>query len=102
MNGRPPPAPVPRSVSAAALELARTLQRLGASPHARAVLRGLEHALPDAAAQVRQALADPPAVVGRVFARMAADATAERGEVDRALAHGIARALGTIVKGPPR
>jgi hypothetical protein len=85
-------------VSAAALELARTLRALGDSPQGRAVLRGLELALPEAAAQVREVLDNPRAATGQLFARVVADATAERGEVDRALARGIARALGKLGK----
>jgi hypothetical protein len=79
---------------AAALELARSLRALGDDPKARLVLRGLEAALPEAAALVRGALEDPAGALGAMAQPMVDAAAAELADADRTIAVGIAKALG--------
>jgi hypothetical protein len=76
------------------LELARTLKGLTESPGGRAVLRGLEAALPDTAARVREALADPAGTLGEMVAPLAQAAKDELADADRTIASGLARAFG--------
>jgi hypothetical protein len=91
--GTPRPMPLPPEVQTAAAELARSLARMGDKPQARAVLAGLEAALPQAAGEIRAALADAPGTLGRVLGNMARAAVADAVDADNALAKGIARAL---------
>lgn len=88
------PPRVPRSAAAAAADLARTLRELASKPATRAVLRGLEAALPEASSLVRGAIEDPGGTLGEMLAPMAEAAAAELAEADRAIAAGFARALG--------
>lgn len=70
------------------------LLELGDKPAGKAVLRGLEAALPEASALVREALADPAGTIGEMVAPMAQAAADELADADRTIANGIARALG--------
>jgi hypothetical protein len=91
-----PPMP-PNSARTAAVELARTLRDLASRPAAQSVLRGLEAAMPEAAAQVRAALEDPAGTLGEMLAPMASAAADELAETDRVIAAGLARAFGSGV-----
>jgi hypothetical protein len=70
------------------------LRELGSHPAGKTVLSGLEAALPEAAALVRGALADPAATLGAMAQPMVDAAAAELADADRTIATGIAKALG--------
>jgi hypothetical protein len=101
MNDRKPyTPPTLTDLGADALKLAARLRELGESPAGRALIRGLEHALPEASGEVRAALADPAATLGALLQTMTRPAAGELADSDRAIARGLARALGRgLVRG---
>lgn len=95
--------PTLQNLSADVVRVAARLRELGESPGGRAVLRGLERALPEASAEVRAALADPAAALGSLIEMLARPAVDDLADSDRALAKGLARALGRgIARGGKR
>ena len=89
--------------SKAAAELARgirALREMKDHPAARLALRGLEAALPEASALVREAMADPAGTLGELVAPLVSAGVDELAEADRTIAAGLARAFGRgLVRG---
>lgn len=86
--------PTLQNLSEDVLRLAARLRQLGESPGGRAVIRGLERALPEASAEVRAALDDPAAALGGLLEVLARPAVDDLADSDRAIARGLAKALG--------
>jgi hypothetical protein len=86
--------PTLTNLSADVVKLAARLRELGETPAGRALIRGLEHALPEASAEVRGALANPAATLGALLETLTRPAVGELADSDQAIARGLARALG--------
>lgn len=89
-----PPGSRHSHINPAIAELAKNLRQLADKPAARAVLRGLEAAMPEAAAEVRAAMADPGAIAVELLARTFADGRAELAQADRTIARTLGKAFG--------